>query len=91
MTAHIPIEEMKNAEAFTAKVKSEREVIVTKDGRAVFCCLDMDSVHALAKQASEADLLSCILAAENENRTGAGSAYVDFSPELPNANLTEHD
>lgn len=82
MSACVSIREMKDADTFTALVESERDVIVTNNGRVVMHCVSSDQYRVMQDEIARAKLLSRMMLAEDEISQGDYSDYGSFATSI---------
>ncbi|WP_166079050.1 hypothetical protein [Xiamenia xianingshaonis] len=82
MPVCVPVRDMKSTAEFTALVERERDVTVTKNGRAALHCLSDDQYQIVQDEVARAKLLSRMLLAEQEIQEASYSSYDEFATSL---------
>lgn len=82
MAACVPVRDMKNTASFVELVERESEVTVTKNGREALHCMSEARYRALQEESAKARLLSRMLLAQREEKTGDYVDYDRFAADL---------
>ncbi len=82
MSACVPVRDMKNTASFVELVEREAEVTVTKNGREALHCMSEARYRALQEESAKARLLSRMLLAQREEKSGDYAGYDQFAASI---------
>ena len=82
MPACVPVKELKETAKFAELVRSEDEVVVTKNGYEEFYCLSKERYAALKEQLERAKLMARLELAAKETAAGEVVDFDDFMESL---------